>query len=119
MMKFKSIAAPEPSKGVTIKGPKLVQPNQSLSLQEILDRFTRGEPLAIGQPVEYHESDDDLEKIAHADMVDKQEFIDKQKDTQKRFEREERKRKKDEHDRVVREAAEQLKASGGSPDVAK
>ncbi|QCQ85055.1 hypothetical protein [Blackfly microvirus SF02] len=124
-MKFKSIATPAPSPGQTIPGKYLVQPNQTMSLSEILERFTRGEPLSIGKPEPtYHESEDDLEKISHMDPVDKQEFIDRQKETQKRFDKEEKQRKKREEDRLVKLAAEKLAADklaekGSQPDPAK
>lgn len=83
-MKFNSISLPDPSKGMDYSKVKSqVVPNQSMSLAEILARFTRGEPLAVGQPVEYGQQEDvvdynplhaDLEKIAHADLTEKDEF---------------------------------------------
>lgn len=91
-MEFKSIATPRPWEGVSIVGKKIVVPDMSLTLTEILDRFTRGEPLEIGQDASYHESEDDLEKIAHWDLVDRQEYIDKMKGVQARYEREEKAR---------------------------
>lgn len=53
----------------------LTVPNQSMSLQEIITRFIRNEPLAIGKDVSYHESEDDLEKLLRLDPVDKQAYI--------------------------------------------
>jgi len=89
-MEFKSIASPLPSKGVDFRSiKKQVVPNQSMSLQEIIERFTRGEPLPIGQEGSFSEGEDDLEKLKTMDLVDKQEYIDKLKSTQKSYEKQE------------------------------
>jgi len=109
-MKFISIASPVLGAGQRFSGKKLVVPNQAISLQEILERFTRGEPVAVGQDVSYHESDDDLEKIQYMDLTERDEFIAQQKETQKSYAKQE-KRKKAEADRKLREEAiEKLKA---------
>lgn len=88
-MKYKSISIPAPSLGELGGRKKLVIPNQSLSLQEILERFTRKEALPIGRDANYHESDDDLEKVAHFDLVDKAEFSAKLSETQKTYKKQE------------------------------
>lgn len=103
-MKVKANATPKPTMGYTGTTVKLTQPNQGMSLQEILERFTRGETLAIGQPVQYHESDDDLEKVSHMDLVDKEEYIDKLKQTKKDYEIQERK-KASKKEAEIRQAA--------------
>lgn len=110
-MKFKSIASPEPSKGVKYSGKKLCVPNQALSLKEILARFVRGEPLPIGREgMAYHESEDDLEKMRHLDLVDRQEYIDKLKQTQKDFDHQEKAKAKKERQRLDALAVEKLAA---------
>lgn len=115
-MKFRAIANPRPSKGVDVGDPKLVRPNMAMSLEEILHRFTRNEPLEIGRQANYDDGPDDLEKLRFADLVDRDEAIQKQVDKRKQFDREERERKakrlKDAHDQAVREAAEKLKNAG-------
>lgn len=93
-MKFKSKAIPDIVPGVTATGKKLVVPNQSISLEEILRRFTRGEPLQIGRDVQYHESEDDLEKISKMDLVDQEEFRQRQLETQELFKQQEKDRRK-------------------------
>lgn len=94
-----------------------------MSLQEILQRFTRNETLPIGKDVSYHESDDDLEKISHMDIVDKLEFVEAQKETQKVFDRQEKAKLKATNDRIAaeyvskieRETAEKLEKSRVKP----
>ena len=107
-MKWRSISRPDPAPGQTITEPSIVQPNQSMSLQEILERFTRGEELAVGKDVQYHESDDDLEKVANMDLVDKQEFAEKLAETQRKYAAQEKRREKAERDKIVAEAAKKL-----------
>lgn len=109
-MKWKSSSIPTPSKGVVYTDKKIVVPNQSMSLEEILHRFTRGEPLAIGREVQYHESDDDLEKVSNMDLVDRQEFVEKLKSTRKEYDKQEKARKKAEADRIEKLAVEKLAA---------
>lgn len=89
-MKFKSMSIPAPSKGSVAEGPELVVPNQALSLREILERFTRNQALPVGREPRYDEGEDDLEKVAQMDLVDKAEFVDKLKQTQKDYEKQEK-----------------------------
>lgn len=107
-MKYKSKSIPVPYEGQSGFPPKLVQPNQSMSLEEILERFTRGEPVAIGRDVQYHESDDDLEKVSNMDLVDKAEYVDKLKQTQKNYEKQERKKAKAEKERLEKIALDKI-----------
>lgn len=93
-MKYKSIATPKPVAGQGgFPKPKVV-PNQSMSLAEILQRFTRGEPLNIGRgtPTYYEAGEDDLEKISTLDLVERQEFIDKQKAVRATYDKQEKRR---------------------------
>lgn len=100
MMKYKNTAIPAPWEGVSFEGiPDEVVPDQSMSLQEIIERFTRGEPVAVGK--EGHYGDDDVDtdesydasKMASADLVDQAEFIEAQKEIVKAWERQEAKKK--------------------------
>ncbi|QCQ85060.1 hypothetical protein [Blackfly microvirus SF02] len=110
-MKFKSIASPAPSQGLVITGKKLVVPDQTLSLQEIIERFTRGEALPIARaPVFDEDGEDDLEKVSHMDLVDKQEFVDSLKKTQLDFEKQEKKKARKERERLDKLAVEKLAA---------
>jgi len=110
-MKFKSIVCPAPSIGAGPYPKKQVVPNQSMSLREILERFTRGEPLEIGKDASYDEGEDDLEKVAKSDLVDRAEFVEKLKFTQKQYEKEERKRWSDHQKKLDEMAVERLAAA--------
>lgn len=101
-MKFRSVACPLPSKGVKLSGKKLVVPDQSLPLREILERFTRHEALPIGHKVDWGGVDDeapeseldvDLEKLAHADLTEKDEFREKVLAVKSKYEEEEKARR--------------------------
>lgn len=115
-MKFLGIAVPPASKGYKVPGKKLVVPDQSLSLQEILARFTRNEALPIGHNVDWGGVDDDapeselevdLEKLAKADMTYRDEWKEKAKAISDRYESEERARKAQQA--ADKEAAEKAK----------
>lgn len=124
MIKFKSNACPPVSGGMLIKAKKEVQPNQTMSLEEIISRFTRGEALAIGQEYQYHESEDDLEKVSKMDLVDREEYVNKLKSTQKEFEKQEKRKKTKLQEALKAEAlakieAEERAKKGASPETAK
>lgn len=108
----------------------LVVPDQSLSIQEILDRFTIGEELPIGRGVQYGEDEDmdnplnvDLEKMADADLVDKAEYTEKLREVQRRYEKQEKakqsraaKEAADAERKAIEDAAvERHKKAGGTP----
>lgn len=102
-MEFKSLALPPESEGLSFKGiPSMTVPDQAMSLEEILERFTRDESLAIGKSVAYPEQEEvqddslDLEKLQYYDPVDKQAVIDKQKAVQAKYRRQEEKRQAEE-----------------------
>jgi len=92
MVKFKAIVYPAPSAGTRAqnKKGKLTVPDSSMSLKEILNRFVRNEAVPVGRNVTWHESDDDLDKIAHADLTEQAEFVEKQKETQRKYDREQK-----------------------------
>lgn len=108
MMKYRSQACPAPSAGTPTLDKKNVVPNQSISLQEILLRFTRNEALPVGNEVHYHESEDDLEKVKHMDLVDRYEFIDKLKETQERYQQQERLKAEREKRQTVEKAKAEI-----------
>lgn len=110
-MKYLSRSIPDIAKGVKIRGKKITLPNQSLSLEEILARFTRGEPLEIGKGEgQYDDGPDDLEKIGHMDLVERDEFVAKQKETQRKFKQQEDKKLKAQKERLDKLAVEKLAA---------
>lgn len=130
-MKFRSFAAPEPSLGVSYAHCKeIVVPDQGMSLKEILERFTRGEPVEQGHPVSYGEDESDnplnvdLEKLRNSDLVEKAEYADKLKEIQKTHQSQERKksakiaadkekaRKLAEEERINQEVEKRLKKGG-------
>lgn len=106
---------------IKIPGKVLTVPNQNMSLKEILTRFTRNEALPIGKDQTFHEGEYDLEKVKASDLVDKAEFIDKMKETQSAYKKQELAKEK-----AARAAAqkkiedeERKKREGEKPDPAK
>lgn len=117
-MKFKSIASPTPTEGVKVNAKKAVVPNQSMSLREILERFTRGEKLPVGQEGTYDDGPEDLEKMGHADLVDKMEFSDKLKQTQKDYALQEKKKAAKKQAELDKLAVEKLAAEKAAAEKA-
>lgn len=79
----------EPYKGQDFsKCEILTVPDAAMSLQEMIERFTRNESVDLGFPVNYHESEDDIEKLRLLDPVEKREYIERMKQVQKDFEAE-------------------------------
>lgn len=83
-MQFKGKAIPAISVGVDFTDEEdLLQPDQGLSLKDILERFTRGEALPVGKNGTFGSDDEhevfsvDLEKLMYADLVDKSAYYDK------------------------------------------
>jgi hypothetical protein len=110
-MRYKSVAVPGPSVGAPGIKVKKVQPNMALSLEEILERFTRGESLEIGAGEgQYDDGPEDLEKMAHADLVDKAEAAEAFKGTQKKYKKQEADKAKKEKERLDKLAVEKLAA---------
>lgn len=93
-MKYLSRAVPDPDKGRKIrnKDGKLTVPDSAMSLAEILRRFVRNEAVPVGREMVFHESDDDLDKIAHSDLTERAEFVERQKETQREFDRQEKRK---------------------------
>lgn len=115
-MKFKGKAIPQPSEGLVITEVDQVVPDQSLSLKEILKRFVRHEALPIGNNASFGNGQDpegdsplniDLEKAAHWDLVERQEFKQKVEDMQRQYESQEKsKREKAHAEKVAKDKAE-------------
>jgi len=72
---------PRRQKGQSFKGvKKVVVPNQSMTLQQILKRFIKHEALPIVKEGVYSDEQDiDLEKFKHEDPVDQEEMIQEQR----------------------------------------
>lgn len=125
-MKFKGIAIPKPTEGVSFFDVvNQTVPNQSMSLEEILRRFSRGEPVPVGQEVNYSDSDVDLEKLKNLDLVDREEYINSLNEVKKKFELQEKRkaeaekvkaaeREKALQEKKIRLAAKKLAASKGN-----
>lgn len=115
-MKYKKFAIPQPSLGEDYTNvPVIVVPDQSLSLKDILERFTRDESLPIGQETNYGENEDDdnplhvdLEKLAVADLTEKAEYRETLAAVTKNYERQEKQKafKKAQADKISAENAE-------------
>ncbi|MEM2002456.1 MAG: hypothetical protein QXT77_07425 [Candidatus Methanomethylicaceae archaeon] len=80
-MIFRATSIPKPAAGFRITDKTQVVPDKSLTLVEILKRFTRGEALPLGHTVNYGGDEDldnplnvDLEKVAFADLTEKDEL---------------------------------------------
>lgn len=94
-MKFISNTIPKPSLGVDYSGEvSQVVPDQSLSLEQILIRFTRGEPVPVGHETSEGIQDVDLEKLSKADLVDRFEYVEHLKSVRKQYEMQEAEKKK-------------------------
>lgn len=100
-MKYRSIAIPSPSMGADFsKEVDQVVPDQSLSLKQILDRFTRGEPVPVGRETTYGSEgeedvlDYDLEKLKHSDLTEREEVIESLREKRSQFEEREKQKAK-------------------------
>lgn len=108
-MKFKKSSIPVPSEGTDYSNEvDQVVPDQSMSLDEILTRFTRGEQLPVGMDVQEGDDSDnplnvDLEKLANSDLVDKEEFIDKLKELQSQYNKQEKEKAEKEAEKKRKE----------------
>lgn len=68
-----------PRKRIMSTGKKLVVPNATMSLHEMLRRFVRREQLPVEKAGSYFESDYDLEKVSKMDRVDQEEILSEMK----------------------------------------
>lgn len=79
-----------------------------MSLQEILDRFSRGEAVPIGQEVQFGTDiqdflNVDLEKLANSDLTEKDEFIEKLTEVKNAYEENEKRKAKTAHEAKLAE----------------
>lgn len=127
-MKWISKSIPVPSEGQDFSNAvdQLV-PDQSMSLQEIIKRFTRGEALPVGMETNPGDEDldnplnVDLEKLANADLVDKDEYKDKLKEVQRKYDAQEKAKakKKAEADKAAVKAADEERIRLAAEKLAK
>lgn len=94
----------EPGPGIKIKQKKITVPNQSLSLKEILRRFVRNETVPVGKDTSYATyADVDLEKIQHADLVDRAAFIGKLSEISRLYQIQEKKKQLEAEEKALLE----------------
>lgn len=101
-VKFKAVAWPAPPKPKDYKDQvRVTLPDQSLSLEDILDRFTRNESVPVGKHVQFDSEAEldsamtvDIEKIMRADLVERANYFDMLENVKKTFEKEEKARQK-------------------------
>lgn len=92
MLTYKKFAIPSPSEGLDLSNEeKLTLPDQAMSLQEILDRFTRKESLPIATDGLYENDNDevsemDLGKFHALDITEQYSHIENMWEKQKRYE---------------------------------
>lgn len=98
------------------KEPKVVVPNQSMTLRDIIKRFVKKESLPAQKEGIYHESEYDLEKLSKADLTEQHEVIEELKQKVKRKKKvvddyhEEQKKKEEEQRAKGSQAPEAPKA---------
>lgn len=63
-----------PKKGETFKKPSMTQPNQSMTIKEIVERHKRGFPID-GAKIPIYQGEDALPDISHLDLAEQQEII--------------------------------------------
>lgn len=108
-MKYKKTSIPNPSLGVDYsKEVDQVVPDQSMSLQEILARFTRGEPVPVGHETSEGIQEHDLEKLKHADLVDKAEYKEKLEEIKTKYEKQEAAKAKKQKQKEAEELEAQI-----------
>lgn len=115
-MRYVKSSLPRPSDGLQAKWVNIVVPDQSLTLKDILERFTRGEAMPIARDEQFGGNEDlddplnfDLEKLVKADMTERDEVAQKIKEMRVQAEREEKERgrKEAEHKAKAKAAAEE------------
>lgn len=77
---------PRPNVAQDTKGwKKFTIPNQSMTLQEILRRFVKREPLPLEHEGTFYDGEYDLEKLSKADRTEQDEVLSNVRDTVKRL----------------------------------
>lgn len=77
-IRFKHQFPPVPyvSKGEVIDQPSMTLPDQSLSIPEIMERYSRGLNLGANTRTEiYHGEDDEFPDLSRMDLVEREEYI--------------------------------------------
>lgn len=113
MIKFRKHTEFGKSEALSFKGvEELTVPNQAMSLQEILERFTRKERLPVGKDVVFYDEqyDVDIEKLSRMDLAERDEFLQFQRSVKARYERQEAAKK-------AAEEAAKLAASTPAPQA--
>lgn len=129
-MKYKSIAIPRPSIGLDCSlWVNETVPDQAMSLQTILERFVRGEPMDVrmhGQASKLSNVEDfdnplniDYEKLGNADLVEKQEFSDFLSSVQRRYQSEEKARQASAYAKKQQLEHEELRRKIAAEEAAK
>lgn len=93
MRKFKNVSICGNSKGSVNVGPSMTVPDESMTPQELLLRFTQGKPIPNFQAVY---SDDDLPDLSSMDLVEIQQLKDQLKSDINELQEEISRRKNDE-----------------------
>lgn len=97
-------------------GVSMTVPDESLSVRNIIDRFTRGQGSGVAVREGYYDPSPDLDspdidKLDHMDLIDRDEFAEVNRATKERLEKEiaddkkrkaEEKKKRDEEDEQMR-----------------
>lgn len=110
-MKFRTESIPTPTKGISFAGIKdQVVPDRSMSLKYILERFTRGEAVPVAHETSEGVQEEDLEKIRHADLVDKAEYKEKLEEVKKAYDKQEKAKLKKQRELDEQKAQEELQA---------
>lgn len=110
-------------------GLSITVPDESLSVRQLIERFTRGQSSGVGVREGYFDEGSDfdspdMQKLDHMDLIDRDEFAAANAATKERLEKEiadDKKRKKEEADRLaeedreIREKFRKEKKSGQEP----
>lgn len=112
-------------------GPSKTQPDESLTIRQILDRYTKGLPTGASSREAQYDSgasfdSPDLEKVATMDLVDREDLkasvLQKRSELQKKVDEDEKARraKKSEEESLIDEMKkdfkEKRKSAAGPPD---
>lgn len=87
--KYKGTLRPEKN-----KLPSMTVPDQTMSIKEILDRHTRGLPIA-GQKIAFYDPEDDMPDLSKMDLAERQEHMEAAAEEIKAIQEREETRKKE------------------------
>lgn len=109
-MKFKAVAFPPTSPGERSIDVDMVVPDQSMTLKEILLRFTRNETLPIGRDPMYSDGLEDIEKLRDMDLVDREAYVTELKAKQAKYKAQEEAKRKAAVEAEIKRQAEEAAA---------